>query len=809
MTKKKFFGGFSIILIVAIFTYAAYNIFSKLKKSDDNEQTQVIEFINNLNKNLLRDSSCLDYGYISFDNRDEVLVEGELDVSSITYKTPVLGYIYVEDISKTNENLSNFSESIIYLEKTESIKQITNYVFYFEDSEVSGARYATNYTYNETDDMSKPYNISYQVKYDERFIKNANYLNNIVNVKDYYDESLKEEGKEYNWTTSIAKACEDINKTGGLLYFPCDTYIVNVSEDDLDVLFLQSQNEIVVDFCKSKLKMEANNLGQYRIVMARKCDKVTIKNGILQGDRMLHDYGDPGTGQFRDTHEGGHGVNVRGATIANIYNMEIYDFPGDAVCFSNTTGMEKNAEGKMVYVGIPTTVNIDKCILHHCRRQGVSVLDCKSFSITDSEIHSIGQFTWAYEDDCVDSSLKDVIIKGTAPSAGIDFEPDRYTFLVENAVVDTCYIHNTDNFAMVNTTVAQEVKDKGYLTTCPNLVVKNSLTSSCPVLSGENVDENGIFRQAVVENSTIVYDRLLSWSGYDDNGNLKENGAFAFTRLKFNNCRLVKTYTGHMSIWIEGSEFNNCVFEHNKNTLDNTVGFQNGLFSFSNTKLINNTFNNLIGNGKNGSMYSDHGITFFTNEDHGITVAEGSKGNVFYNSSIFLRRELSIVNDDADYGKTTFYKCKLYAYPNNVESAKFKNVTFQDCETRSGDGAQLVFENCKFLNSGAFYYYKRKFINCYIEMDDLEEKICYTAENGNQYGYTPFGGHAYGDSKSPYLYNTTIVINGDISHTTYDIRAFRNAYYYDECLIIIDRKYKNKKVLLKEHTDMSVTIEYA
>ena len=32
------------------------------------------------------------------------------------------------------------------------------------------------------------YEIEYEIKFDEKFIENPNYLNNIVNVKDYYDE---------------------------------------------------------------------------------------------------------------------------------------------------------------------------------------------------------------------------------------------------------------------------------------------------------------------------------------------------------------------------------------------------------------------------------------------------------------------------------------------------------------------------------------------------------------------------------------------------------------------------------------------
>lgn len=809
--KKKVLICVLCLVLLGSGVFAAFGI-SKLFKKEPapivTEQTQVESYINLLNSRLLKDSNYLDYGCIAFDTRDNELAENELDVSDITYKKPVLGYVFVEDVFVDNPRLTSFTESLSYIGGLETKKQITNYVFYFEDSEVSGTRYVTNYKYHESSTSSSGYYVDYDVKFDKKFIKDAEYLNKFVNVKDFYDETTKEEGKAYNWTTAIQKACAEINKTGGVLYFPYDTYRVSVSKDLPDVLALTSEHEIVVDFCNSKLVLDANNLGQHRMIMVKKCDEVTIKNGVLQGDRMLHDYSDPGFGQFRVTHEGGFGVNVRSARLANIYNMEIYDFTGDGVCFSNTYGMEKNEENKYVYVGNPTTVNIDKSLIHHCRRQGVSVIDCKGFNITNTEIHSIGQFSWAYQNDCVSDDLKEKVVKGTAPSAGIDFEPDRYTFLVENAVVDNCYIHGTDNFAMVNTTVPDAIKEQGYLTTTPNLVIKNTLASSNPNLSGENIDEGGVFRQAVVENSTFVYDKLSSWSGYDDGGNLKQNGAFGITRLKFVNSKIVKTYKGHISIWVEYSSFENCLFEHNKNTLDETIGFQNGLISFSRSKLVGNTFNNFIGTGKNTTYYSDHGVLFFTNAEHGITLAEGSKGNTFNNSSVYLRRGLVVENDKLDDNFVTFNNCQVYAYPSSTEAANFKNIIFKNCETSANTGEQLVFENCKFINSGAFNHYNRKFINCYLEFEEMNEVINYNDDNGNSYGATPFGGHSLGDSKPAYLYGTTIVVKGDISHSKYDIRAFRNAYLYDNCKIILNEKYSSKQVLTREHENKSVQVLY-
>ncbi len=798
-----------VTIVFAFFSAVLLTILKQKSNKQINEQTQVVEFINKINQKLIKNPDYLDYGCTMFDNRKESTIKSPINLSSIDYKEPLFGYVFVEDVLVDDPKLASFSESIIYTSGKKTIKQITNYEFYFKDSEVAGTRYASNYTYSQTDNSSTPYNISYDINYDEKFSYDVKFLKNIVNVKNYYDPTLEVAGKEYDWTKSIQKACEEINKTGGLLYFPYDTYHMSVKKDDYEVLSLNSEHEIVVDFCNSKLIVEANNLGLYRAVSIRKCGDITIKNGTLQGDRMLHDYSDPGFGQFRETHEGGDGINVRSAVSAKIYNMEIYDFTGDAIGVTNSYDTEIYENGDYGFIGSASKVNIDKCILHHCRRQGVSVLDFTDFSITNTEIYSIGMFTWAYPEDCSDPSLKNLVVKGTAPSAGIDFEPDRCTFIIEKALVDNCFIHNTDNYSMVNVTLAEEAKEQGYEATTLDLVINNTLASSFPCITGANNPDPNHFRQAVIKNSTLVWDKALTFSGFDENGNLKENLANMLTKIRMYNCNIVKTLYGDCALFIEDCEFYNCVFEQNVYTINNTIGFRNGYISFARAKLVDNVFSNLVGSGENSSYYYSHGVVFMTGEEDGGGIAEGSTGNSFINSSVFLRRSVTLCNEESGYNETIFYKCKVYAYPSSTEIIRLKNITFQDCDTKANSGAQLIFENCRFLNSGAFAHYDRKFINCYIEINDLEENLVYTDENDNSYGVTPFGGRIAADSKPAQLYGTTIVIKNNILYSDYNIKAFNNSYFYDNCSIVINKKYQSKTIVLKEQENRSIEISYS
>jgi hypothetical protein len=98
MKKKIFITIFCIILVTSITAGVLYLFLRKKPANKINEQTQVVEYIKSLNDSLLKNESVLDYGCTYFDNRDAELKTGELDVSQITFKKPVFGYVYVEDV---------------------------------------------------------------------------------------------------------------------------------------------------------------------------------------------------------------------------------------------------------------------------------------------------------------------------------------------------------------------------------------------------------------------------------------------------------------------------------------------------------------------------------------------------------------------------------------------------------------------------------------------------------------------------------------------------------------------------------------
>ena len=79
---------------------------------------------------------------------------------------------------------------------------------------------------------------------------------------------------------------------------------------------------------------------------AQNKNNITIQNGTLQGDRMIHNYINyeveegkkPTSWQSSVTHEHGLGVYIRACSNVLVKNMEIYDFTGDSLTFNNSLG---------------------------------------------------------------------------------------------------------------------------------------------------------------------------------------------------------------------------------------------------------------------------------------------------------------------------------------------------------------------------------------------------------------------------------------------------------------------------------------
>ncbi|MBR4032629.1 MAG: right-handed parallel beta-helix repeat-containing protein [Clostridia bacterium] len=207
------------------------------------------------------------------------------------------------------------------------------------------------------------------------------------------------------------------------LLFPTGHYKASVDEWG-SVIKIQDLENVTIDFCNSTLEIEPNGHEGYNAVNVVDCPNFTIKNGTLIGDRKAHDYTTTSS-----THEWCYGISVSSALTeysedpvggGTIYGMNVSEFPGDAICLKNNFGQG--------------TVVVDNCNLHHCRRQGISMLDGDTYVVKNTEIHHIGSFDG---------------IKGAGPMTGIDIEPASGTLVVNNVVLENVYIHDTFSYNIV------------------------------------------------------------------------------------------------------------------------------------------------------------------------------------------------------------------------------------------------------------------------------------------------------------------------------------------------------------------------
>ncbi|CAN7296696.1 right-handed parallel beta-helix repeat-containing protein [Paenibacillus sp. LjRoot56] len=108
------------------------------------------------------------------------------------------------------------------------------------------------------------------------------------------------------------------------------------------------------------------------------------------------------------THEWGHGIDLYGANNVQIFNVDISNCTGDAI---TTTWLEyKLNPGDYKQDQMGSFISVQNCNLHHCRRQGISLIGSTDITIINNKIHHIGK-----ADDGVTED-------GISPMFGIDIE---------------------------------------------------------------------------------------------------------------------------------------------------------------------------------------------------------------------------------------------------------------------------------------------------------------------------------------------------------------------------------------------------
>lgn len=259
-------------------------------------------------------------------------------------------------------------------------------------------------------------------------------------------------------------------------------------------------------------------------------------------------------------------VSKTGSTVEGFGTSFCKDFQkGDAIKIGNNNSPKQAQNAYIVDIlddahliitgdtGSPTNdgycyftknvVKISNCYIHHCRRQGISVLDFDEVYIDECDINYIG--TWDG-------------INGTAPQSGIDCEPSAGTRQIRYFELTNSRINNCTGFG----------------------------------ITGGGANCNEFTLEAVIDNLTTTtrnnigtYFSNLSISNSNFNYSEDNEKKYNVIRCKeAKNCEITSSITNN-TIYLGGT-FENCTFEGSSNVYGNSTKLD-GTFTLDNCDLTN------------------------------------------------------------------------------------------------------------------------------------------------------------------------------------------------------------------------------
>lgn len=209
------------------------------------------------------------------------------------------------------------------------------------------------------------------------------------------------------------------------------------------------------------------------------------------------------------THESGLGVAILSSTHIEVAHMEISDCTGDGILTGIGVHYLDPAQYKQEEMG--QYIYIHHCVIHHCRRQGISLCGSNDVVVYNNRIYHIG-----FADDGVTSDFRN----GTAPMFGIDIEslvaenniPYKSIYLNQDGLetnyritIANNYIHHNAKGHLVNTdgtfiTIDNnlfEGKNPGGIISYPNQwyvrYTNNTFIQCDLVVQGNNFVDGGVF----------------------------------------------------------------------------------------------------------------------------------------------------------------------------------------------------------------------------------------------------------------------------------------------------------------------------
>lgn len=220
------------------------------------------------------------------------------------------------------------------------------------------------------------------------------------------------------------------------------TYIL-----DDDIIITSNSN---VEFMENAIiKRKPTTLNIYFMLNIVNKNNVTINNAHLIGDKDEH---------LSDTGEWGYGINIAYSQNVNINNAIIEETWGDGIYIGNSYQENKTQETK--------NININKCNILNCSRNGISLCTGENIILTDNYIYGVNRTNpksgIVIEPEGKDADtkyLKNIkIINTTTENNGIGISGITKTAIIDNLIIDN---HNSINegegFAIFNIQSASNI----------------------------------------------------------------------------------------------------------------------------------------------------------------------------------------------------------------------------------------------------------------------------------------------------------------------------------------------------------------